>query len=131
MNHPKPIARVRDPEYLKRVKTLPCCVRVLWWDFLPVPPPCDGVIEAAHVGARAKGRKSNDDEAIPLCTAHHMMLDNCIGGSLFLGLQEYQHPEVAKANKRAWVSSMVNLTQTTICQREELDQLLAHGGIPF
>lgn len=43
------------------VKSLPCAVKSCAnWD-----------IEAAHVGPRAFGRKSADEETIPLCGEHH------------------------------------------------------------
>lgn len=54
--------RKPDTEYLEFIRRLPCCVcKKRWWSR----------VEAAHVGHRGLGQKSNDRETIPLCTHHH------------------------------------------------------------
>lgn len=51
---------VRNPEYLKWIRTLPCAVcRVTRG------------VEAAHTGPHGLGQKSSDLSAIPLCARHH------------------------------------------------------------
>ena len=50
----------RDPEYLKFIRSLPCCVCFR-----------TRTIETAHVGRRGMGQKSSDRETIPLCSLHH------------------------------------------------------------
>jgi len=51
---------VRNPEYLKWIRTLPCAV-------------CRTKrgVEAAHTGPHGLGQKSSDLSAIPLCARHH------------------------------------------------------------
>ena len=51
---------VRNPEYLKWIRTLPCAV-------------CRTRrgVEAAHTGPHGLGQKSSDLSAIPLCARHH------------------------------------------------------------
>ena len=51
---------VRNPEYLRWIRTLPCAV-------------CRATrgVEAAHTGPHGLGQKSSDLSAIPLCVRHH------------------------------------------------------------
>jgi hypothetical protein len=51
---------VRNPAYLKWIRTLPCAV-------------CRATrgVEAAHTGPHGLGQKSSDLSAIPLCARHH------------------------------------------------------------
>lgn len=51
---------VRNPVYLKWIRTLPCAV-------------CRATrgVEAAHTGPHGLGQKSSDLSAIPLCGRHH------------------------------------------------------------
>lgn len=71
--HAKP-SRVRDPEHLARVRTMPCLLRG------HPDHECDGftrygrrgsviVIQAAHV--RGKGAFGGDEQVVPLCEAAH------------------------------------------------------------
>jgi hypothetical protein len=54
-----------DPDYLDRVRQLPCCARDLGH-------PCYGPIAAHHAGRRpGKNLKPHDHTAIPLCWEHH------------------------------------------------------------
>ena len=51
---------VRNPAYLRWIRTLPCCVcHTNRW------------VEAAHTGPHGLGQKSSDTSAIPLCSKHH------------------------------------------------------------
>ena len=68
---PKP-SRVRDPDYLARIRTLPCLLAKR------EPCTCGGFldvvrktyrIEAAHV--RSRGAGGGDDQVVPLCGTHH------------------------------------------------------------
>lgn len=142
MTDPKPAGRERDPDYLKRVKRLACSVRDHWWATLPKPPPCEGVIEAAHVGRRPLGRKCSDREAIPLCGHHHRMLDNGLGGSLFLGkwrmVEGFDEPVYvgmkrgqAQAARRLWLAEQINRTQSAVRELEAFDRGLWSEDIPF
>ena len=51
---------VRNSEYLRWIRTLPCAV-------------CRATrgVEAAHTGPHGLGQKSSDLSAIPLCARHH------------------------------------------------------------
>lgn len=73
-----------DPAYLAWIRTLPCLVCSisiygLPWIFSPeadlifetAPIARIRIAEAAHVGSRGLGRKSDDRETIPLCPGHH------------------------------------------------------------
>lgn len=64
-------SRVRDKQYLHDGHERPCCAR-------DIPGHvCWGPIEMDHVGARGKGQKSHDPEAIPVCqTAHRQRTDH-------------------------------------------------------
>jgi hypothetical protein len=55
------MAALRDPKFLKWIKSLPCSV-----------PACtSSYIEAAHTGGHGIGIKAPDRQAIPLCGRHH------------------------------------------------------------
>lgn len=77
---------------MKKVKTLPCVVRVWGETFadlpiaelnargfplklysltLPHPTPCTGRVKADHAGDRPKGWKAADSTVIPMCNKHH------------------------------------------------------------
>ena len=51
---------VRNPAYLRWIRSLPCLVCRTRWH-----------IEAAHTGPHGMGQKSSDLSAIPLCARHH------------------------------------------------------------
>lgn len=57
---------VRDPEYRRFIKRLPCvvCLKTWWID------PC-------HTGPHGVGQKSCDYTCIPLCRVHHQEFDQC------------------------------------------------------
>jgi hypothetical protein len=57
---------VRDREYLRFIKRLPCvCCLKTWW------------IDPAHTGAHATGQKASDLDCIPLCRKCHIEFDAC------------------------------------------------------
>lgn len=77
---PRRSGRVRDGEYLLRVKQLPCAIaRVSGEGSLPYSPPCYGPVEADHAGHRPFGRKCSDHETIPLCALHHRHRTDYVG----------------------------------------------------
>jgi hypothetical protein len=51
---------VRNPHYLRFIRTQPCCVCGRTWG-----------VEAAHTGPRGLGQKASDESCIPLCWVHH------------------------------------------------------------
>jgi hypothetical protein len=57
---------VRDPDYRKFLKRLPCvaCLRT-WW------------IDPAHTGPHGIGQKASDLDCIPLCRRCHQEFDRC------------------------------------------------------
>jgi len=73
--------RDRDPEYMAKVRRLPCIVRVvqemsddererLPFRFTKVTL-CSGRMQADHMGERGYGTKSHDRETGPACKSHH------------------------------------------------------------
>lgn len=60
---PRRSERVRDPEYLAWLHTMPC--------YLAYHGGCEGPIEADHVAPRPLGRRCDDRGAIALCRRHH------------------------------------------------------------
>lgn len=73
-----------DPAYLAWIRTLPClvCSMAVYgcsWIFSPeaelifetAPVARIRISEAAHVGVRGLGSKSDDTETVPLCPRHH------------------------------------------------------------
>lgn len=75
----KPAKAKRDPEYLARVRELPCCVCEALGDRQVGPTYAHHVIHF-----RFSQQKTPDRDAIPLCFAHH------------------QGPEGIHADKTAW-----------------------------
>ncbi len=73
--------RKPDREYLDFIRSCPCCVctryhheeaiRLFRAMGLLYVVPQRTRSEAAHVGPRGLGQKSNDRETIPLCNRHH------------------------------------------------------------
>ena len=56
---------VRNPGYLRRIRSLPCAVCRTTY-----------AVEAAHTGPHGLGQKSSDLSAIPLCGKHHRTADD-------------------------------------------------------
>lgn len=91
--------RVRDPGYMQRVRGLRCCAFTLWpWAI------CDGSVEAHHAGARAAGRKADDDTCIPLCTGHHRQWHAASG--VFSGL--------TRESRSMWASERIADTRRAL-----------------
>lgn len=63
--HPKPV-RVRDPEYLRYVRELPCCVCAHLGERQRTRT------EAHHV-IKTRGAGGGDDGAAPFCVRHHKL----------------------------------------------------------
>jgi hypothetical protein len=70
--------RERDLDYMRKVRRLPCVVRValkFGWSLengrLLVATSCSGRVQADHMGTRAYGQKSHDRECAPACKGHH------------------------------------------------------------
>jgi hypothetical protein len=79
----------RDSRYLQWIRTLPCLV-------------CRATrnIEAAHTGPHGLGQKSPDSTAIPLCTRHHRIADDCyhkLGPGKFAQVHNLDIPGIVAA----------------------------------
>lgn len=95
---------MRDPEYMERVRQLPCFVACC---FLEV---CDGPIEADHAGRRPMGRKCSDRETVPLCSLHHRQRTDFSGPfKSWNGLQ-----------MRAWLDEAILTTQLRLSLKTEV-----------
>lgn len=69
--------RDRDLEYMLLVKSLPCAVLTCAPDASRVTP-CNGAIEADHMGPRGLGQKASDRTCVPMCEQHHReRTDHC------------------------------------------------------
>lgn len=71
LQFPKPAARKRNPDYMARVRELPCLLSALG--------DCQGRVEADHTGPRGLSRKADDETCIPLCSLHHHQRTNFTG----------------------------------------------------
>lgn len=81
--------RPRETGRMLFYKTLECDAAGALAQLLNIPVqrareivgPCDGLVEAAHLGKR-KGYRAPDDQTAPLCTCHHRCpgIDGNIGG---------------------------------------------------
>lgn len=67
---PRRSGRVRDPAFMAWVRRQLCAVRVDQPDPNRITP-CSGRMEADHQGEHPYGRKSNDNETVPMCHGHH------------------------------------------------------------
>ena len=75
---PRRSSRVRDAEYLARVRELPCIARCPLREACEMCRPCSPRVEAHHAGRRSVGQKSHDNETVPLCSRHHReFTDHC------------------------------------------------------
>lgn len=61
----KPSKPVRDPEYLRFVKRLPCAVCCKTWG-----------VDPCHTGPHGISQKASDLLCIPLCRVHHQEYDS-------------------------------------------------------
>lgn len=90
-----------DPAYLVLVRGLSCCLHVLG--------SCTGAIEAHHhTHGRGMGKKTPDDQAMPLCEKHHRHFHAACGW--FKGTD--------KTFRRAWQTTQVAHTQKQLAGRE-------------
>lgn len=90
--NPRPIYKseppVRDPQYLKFLRKLPCIVCF-----------SSRTVESAHFGDRGMGQRSSDYDALPLCVKCHRMGPksyHVLGGRRFIevhGLNVKAHQE--------------------------------------
>jgi len=92
---PRRSARVRDLEYMERVRALPCVVRELLGVAVACLPLCSGRTHAHHMGARGLGQKCSDLETVPFCEYHHRSWHDCTG--LFAGKSKEWRAEFAQA----------------------------------
>ncbi len=94
-----------DPEYLKWLRSLPCCAA-----HAAAPGgECFGPIEAHHETGGGLALKAPDARAIPLCLKHHRNFHDAVG--VFKGWP--------KAHRKDWQRRMVAKTQAAYAAREE------------
>lgn len=73
--------RERDLEYMRKVKRLPCIVRVYAQQVrlealvrgvdAPSVTTCSGPVQADHMGKRGLGQKADDKTCVGICQTHH------------------------------------------------------------
>lgn len=97
---PRRSGRVYDVEFRAWCRHQPCAVR----DEAPDPnrlTTCGGRVEADHQGARAAGRKADDETCVPLCRAHHRQRTDHSGA----------FRELDQEQLRAWRGRAIERTQ--------------------
>lgn len=80
---------IRDPLYLRFVKRLPCVACGGTW-----------MIDPAHTGPHALGRKASDGTAIPLCRRCHIAFDSDPRG--FAERQKLDVPALTDLFQHLW-----------------------------
>lgn len=70
--------RPRDIPYMSWIRSKPCAAGELF-AATSIVAPCDGRVEADHVGRRPIGRKADDRTCVPMCQHHHRQRDNFHG----------------------------------------------------
>jgi len=85
--------RLRNFDFMRVVKQMPCCLRA--------QGDCEGVVEADHAGARPFGRRAPDESCIPLCQKHHA--DRTLRNGIFSGMSPLE--------MRVWCASKILDTQ--------------------
>jgi hypothetical protein len=106
--HPKPRKAIRDPEYMAKVRALPCLGFTL--DVHHVCQGWDGqLVDAAHLGEHHSNRKASDDETAPLCRLAHLQMHNLAGP--FRGW--------TKAELRAWREWAIKFTREQVARMIE------------
>ncbi len=112
---PKPTGRVYDPDFLEFVRSLDCLLKghgpCRNWDWTRRA-------EAHHAGKRPLGRKCDDAESLPLCSAHHTALDHHTG--FFKDMDRDQ--------KRAWQDAQIIVVQTAYELQQKLKASLLKNG---
>ena len=111
--------RVRDPEYMAKVRALPCYV-CAW------PQPVD----ADHQGEHPYGRKADDDTCVPMCrSCHGFRTDGKLPVVPFRFLDgpgEWRN--VGKAEMRQWCDEATAATRELVARLS----LSARGaGVPW
>lgn len=97
--------RERDSAFMLFVKQQLCSVEQDWPGILP-PTPCEGAIEADHMGDRGLSHKAADDTCAPMCTQHHRERTDHTGSFKLL----------TKAEVRAWRARQILRTQTNYAE---------------
>jgi len=91
--------RVRDAEYMDRVRGLPCLCRDFLWEFGhdDVIRGCSGAdtMHAHHMGVRGLGQKCSDLATVPFCERHHRDWHECTGP--FAGKSKEWRAEFSRA----------------------------------
>jgi hypothetical protein len=91
--------RVRNPEYMAKVRALPCYV-CAW------PGPND----ADHQGEHPYGRKADDDTCVPMCrVCHQLRTDGNIPDGHYL-----EWRQVGKEEMRQWSAVAIEATRRRI-----------------
>ncbi len=93
-----------DPEYLARVRSLPC--------LLSGRGGCYGPVEAHHAGKRpGMGLKAADRTAVPLCRAHHVSHWHACAGA-FKGWD--------REKRREWSDEAIRVTRALLERRMDV-----------
>jgi hypothetical protein len=98
---------VRNPAYLRWIRSLPCIVCRSRWQ-----------IEAAHTGPHGLGQKSSDLSAIPLCARHHRT-----GNDSYHDLGPSKFAQVHQLNIREIVARLSGKSRIRIEQGSFVGQL--------
>ncbi len=103
---PRRSSRIRDPEHMADVRRLPCAAQSI-----PEATPCQGRIEADHMGRRGIGQKCPDDETGPLCSRHHAER-----GSFAGMFRHWTQPKM-----RQWLEATILATKLYVAMLRESD----------
>jgi hypothetical protein len=99
---PRRSGRVLDPDYLDRVRALPCYV-------CSKPGPSD----PDHMGEHPYGRKADDDTCVPMCrVCHRMRTDGKL--RVFVTMIGFIWTPVVKFSMRAFCDDAIARTRTTL-----------------
>jgi hypothetical protein len=97
--------RERDVPYMLWVKRQPCMLRQICpHPSMPVgfaTTPCEGRVEADHMGARGTGQKADDRTCVPMCRRHHSER-HAHAGTFF---------SLTRDDLRAWRTAAIERTQ--------------------
>jgi len=100
--------RERDLEFMNFVRSeLLCSVLEEWPCVDYEPTPCEGPIEADHMGPRGLSHKADDRTCAALCTKHHRERTDHTGSFKFC----------TKAEVRAWRERAILRAQTLFAER--------------
>lgn len=93
--------RDRDFQFMGWVRLRVCSVRVEPPDPNRAPTPCNGPVEADHMGAHGLGQKADDNTCAPLCQQHHRERTDHSGS--------FRH--LTRDEARAWRARAIERTQ--------------------